>query len=131
MREESIKMDDKIAIIRIKGENRIPDRVEYALQTLKLCKRNYCSVVPSSQSYAGMLKKTKDYVTWGEIDDETYDMLVSKRGRDHGVQKSIKYFRLNSPKKGYGRKGIKHPFKNGGAVGYRGTKINDLIKRMV
>jgi large subunit ribosomal protein L30 len=38
-------------------------------------------------------------------------------------------FRLNPPKKGY--EGIKRSFKNGGALGYRGKEINNLIKRML
>ena len=46
-------------------------------------------------------------------------------------QKIRKNFRLNSPRKGYGRKGIKVSFNEGGALGYRGNKINDLIKRMI
>ena len=36
-----------------------------------------------------------------------------------------------SEKKGYGRKGIKTPFSKGGALGYRGDKINDMIQRMM
>ena len=50
---------------------------------------------------------------------------------DIGGKKIKKIFRLNSPKKGYGRKGIKVSFNNGGALDYRGDKINDLIKRMI
>jgi large subunit ribosomal protein L30 len=41
------------------------------------------------------------------------------------------YFRLNPPRKGFERGGIKKPFTQGGALGYRGEKINDLIKRML
>ncbi|HEC82133.1 MAG TPA: 50S ribosomal protein L30 [Thermoplasmatales archaeon] len=54
------------------------------------------------------------------------------------VEGSIKYrelpnikplFRLSPPQKGY--EGIKRSFKNKGALGYRGDKINDLIRRML
>jgi len=38
-------------------------------------------------------------------------------------------FRLNPPRKGYG--GNKRSFTNGGALGYRGEKINELIERML
>lgn len=41
------------------------------------------------------------------------------------------FFRLNPPKKGFERGGIKKPYKLGGALGYRGEKINDLILRML
>jgi large subunit ribosomal protein L30 len=40
-------------------------------------------------------------------------------------------FRLKAPRKGYGRAGIKKPFKIGGALGYRAKAINELIKKMV
>ena len=38
-------------------------------------------------------------------------------------------FRLSPPKKGY--EGIKRAFGVGGALGYRGDKINQLIRRMI
>ncbi len=37
-------------------------------------------------------------------------------------------FRLHPPRKGY--EGIKRSFTEGGALGYRGEKINQLIRRM-
>ena len=71
-----------------------------------------------------MLAVVNDYVTWGEVDDETLALLQEKRGNG-GV------FRLHPPRKGLGRKGIKAPFKRKGALGYRGTDINNLIRRMI
>lgn len=38
-------------------------------------------------------------------------------------------FRLNPPRKGY--EGIKRSYRNGGALGYRGEEINDLLERML
>jgi len=40
-------------------------------------------------------------------------------------------FRLAPPRKGYDRKGIKHPYSIGGALGYRGERINELLERMI
>jgi large subunit ribosomal protein L30 len=37
--------------------------------------------------------------------------------------------RLHPPKKGY--EGVKRSYKSGGALGYRGKDINDLIERMI
>jgi len=106
--------------------------------------------VENSSINLGMLKKIKDYVTWGEIDDSTFKELVEKRGEEFkaretdtkGKMKYNKYFefngkkykkvfRLNPPRKGFGRKGIKFPFTMGGALGNRSSAINDLIKRMI
>ncbi|MFA5176459.1 MAG: 50S ribosomal protein L30 [Candidatus Nanoarchaeia archaeon] len=56
-------------------------------------------------------------------------MKLKKELRD--VPGLKKYFRLTPPRKGFERGGIKIPFSMGGALGYRGNKINDLIKRML
>lgn len=40
-----------------------------------------------------------------------------------------KVFRLHPPSKGY--EATKRPFKAGGSLGYRGKKINDLLRRMM
>ena len=60
-----------------------------------------------------MVKKVKDYVTWGEINEETLKELVKKRGEfvkqnsdnyfEFEKKKYKKFFRLSPPKKGYGR----------------------------
>lgn len=41
------------------------------------------------------------------------------------------FFRLNPPVHGFEHAGTKKAFSLGGALGYRGIKINDLLKRMV
>lgn len=143
-------MTQKLAAIRVRGLTGIKIKINDTLQMLRLYKNNYCCVFPNTPTYVGMLKKAKDYITWGEIDDETFALLADKRGEEFNGKetdskkkieyndflkvdsKKIKrYFRLNAPKKGFGRKGIKHSFQQGGALGYRGQAINDLIKRML
>jgi large subunit ribosomal protein L30 len=39
-------------------------------------------------------------------------------------------FRLHPPLKGHKHRGVKYPHTLGGALGYRGSEINDLIKQM-
>jgi large subunit ribosomal protein L30 len=41
------------------------------------------------------------------------------------------FFKLNPPKHGFERKGIKVAFSQGGVLGYRKEKINNLLIRMV
>jgi len=142
------KSESKLAIIRVRGITGIEKGIKDTLNMLCIYHNNYCVVV--SDNLLGMIKKVKDYVTWGEIDDETYKLLVEKRGEEYkgritDTKKKInykkfiivnnkkykKYFRLNPPKGGFERKGIKVPFRKGGALGYRKEKINDLIKKMV
>ena len=143
-------MEQRLAAIRVRGITEIKSKVEDTLRMLRLYRKNYCCVLPGNPVYEGMLKYVKDYITWGKLDDETFKILVEKRGeefngRETDSKKKIryndfflinnkkikKYFRLNAPRKGFGRKGIKHPFSSGGALGYRSNSINELIKRMI
>ena len=41
------------------------------------------------------------------------------------------FFRLTPPKKGFERGGIKKAWQAGGALGYRGNEINELLLRMI
>lgn len=122
-----------IALVRIRGVIRINKEVADTLDMLKLHKKNFCSVQRATPSIIGMVKKVKDYITWGEIDDLTLKQLIEKRGviNPKDRKRTKPFFRLNPPKKGYGRKGIKKTFVQRGALGYRGQKINDLILRML
>jgi len=119
-----------IAIIRIRGTNDVKKEIESTMRMLKLHKKHTCSVYPKTEPLMGMLNKCKDYVTYGEIDEETYKLLVDKRA----IKKEGKvenYFHLQPPKGGFERKGIKTPFTLKGALGYRKEKINALIKKML
>ena len=132
---------NKIAIIRIRGIIKIRHDIKNTLKILRLYKKNCCVVIDSSPDNLGMVKKVKDYITWGEIDDETFKLLVEKRGELYKGRKDSKFvvdgkkykpfFRLQPPKGGFERKGIKIPFSVGGVLGYRGDKINNLLKRML
>ncbi len=140
-----------IAVIRIRGEIGVSHDVEDALKSLNLSHKNYCVVQKSSPTLLGVLHKIKDRVTYGEIEDETYDLLCKKRGEPYqgrikDAREKISYarkwmeidgkklkpvFRLNNPKGGFERKGIKTGYGAGGVLGYRGRAINELIVRMI
>jgi large subunit ribosomal protein L30 len=121
---------EKVAIIRLRGTNDIKVEIESTLKMLRLHKKHTCSVYPKTPVIMGMLEKCKDYVTYGEIDDETYNLLVEKRGmKKEG--KLVNYFHLQPPRGGFERGGIKKPFTLKGALGYRREKINALIKKMI
>ncbi len=133
MSETPIKKVELIAVVKVRGEINTNTDILDTLAMLSLHKRNFCSVQKATPSIMGMIKKCKDYITWGPISEETLKELIKTRAEKNPTQpeKTKKFFRLNSPKKGYGRKGIKTPFKLGGSLGDRGEKINDLIKRML
>lgn len=123
MSETKIEKGPKLAIIRIRGSITLSKDVKDTLAMLNLHKQNFCSVFDNSPTIKGMLNKVKDFVTWGEINEETLKLLTKPEGK--------KFYRLSPPRKGFGRKGIKVHFNKGGALGNRSEKINDLITRMV
>ncbi len=151
------------AVIRVRGQPDVNYDIENTMRLLGLTKVNHCVVVPENDVTKGMLQKAKDYITWGEVSEETLANMIRVRGRlagdkmitdDYLAEKSefktaddvakaiindgykMKdvegakiVFRLHPPVKGY--EGNKKPFSSGGALGYRGEKINDLIARML
>ncbi len=141
--------NEKIAIILVRGLVGVRQDVKDTLSMLGLTRKNHCVVIPNNPINVGMIKKAKDYITWGPISEEVFKELVAKRGEEWKgrvedskkkyTYKSLevdgkkykRYFRLNPPRKGFGRKGIKMPFKLGGGLGDRADKMDDLIKRML
>lgn len=141
--------EGKLAVVLVRGLVKVPRPIKETLFLMNLTRKNHCVVLDNNLVNQGMLTKVKDYITWGEISSETFKELIQKRGEPflqrEGDSKSKytynclvaedkkykKYFRLNPPRKGFGRKGIKVSFNASGGLGYRGEKMNDLIKRML
>jgi len=118
------KVSNPLAVIQIRGNVGVNYSIKNTLGLLNLNKKHNCIVVPNNPHFTGMLKKVKDYVTWGEINAETQKLLEKKT-------KKGKTYLLSPPKGGFERKGIKKPFSAGGVLGHRGAAMNDLIKKMV
>ncbi len=150
MTEAEIKnKNGKIAVILVRGLVRVSSQIKDTLLMMNLTRKNQCVIINDTPVSRGMIKKVKDYVTWGDIDEKTLSDLISKRGQEfQGRLKDRKgkysykslvidgknyktTFRLSPPLKGFGRKGIKMPFALGGSLGDRKEKINDLITRML
>lgn len=72
---------NKIAVIRIRGDLNIRKDNRDTLRMLRLFNKNYCVIINNTPNLVGMIKKIKDYVTWGEVDKETFELLLKKRGR--------------------------------------------------
>ncbi len=139
----------KLAVIQVRGMVKVTQKVKDTILMLNLTRKNHCAVLDDTPANRGMLNKVKDFVAWGEISEETFKKLVEARGEEFqsremdsrkkysyralefNGKKYKKYFRLNSPRKGFEKKGIKIAFEAGGALGYRGEKINDLVLRML
>ncbi|MFH1285652.1 MAG: 50S ribosomal protein L30 [Candidatus Micrarchaeota archaeon] len=150
----------RIAVVRIRGCTGIRAELEDTLKMLKLTRINHCSIVDDRATYLGMIHKCGDYITWGEIDESTFCDILLKRGRlpgdkpitgelikkagfasaDDYAKKFMggtaeleklgmkEVFRLHAPRKGH--KTIKKRYP-AGALGDRGSAINELLKRMM
>lgn len=117
-----------ICIIRISGRVGIRRDIEETLDRLRIRRKYACVVLDSNKENLGMIKKVKDFVAYGEIDDATYKKLVEKRGRK--VQGKLKpFFRLHPPRGGIDSK--KHFGVNKGVLGDNKEKINELVERML
>jgi len=111
------------AVVRIRGVMRTRERVESIFRAFRLTRKNHCVLVPQNVSTTGMLVKIRDYASWGEASDETIALLKKKFGEEKVV------YRLQPPRGGF-KGGIRQHYPKG-ALGYRGEKINDLIKAMI
>lgn len=148
------------AVIRVRGKAGTRKDLEDTLKMLRLKSVNHCVLVPETDDYLGMLRKAKDYITWGTIDKQTLSELLGKRGEIIGgkldgdflkeknfknfdelaeslIKKKVKLKDLKKIKPVFrlnppkkGYKPIRLPYPRG-ALGNRKDKINDLIKRMI
>jgi large subunit ribosomal protein L30 len=121
-----------IAVIRITGQIGLKKEVVETLNRLRLRKKYSCVVIDEKKKeLTGMIKSVRDFTAYGKIDDETYKMLVEKRGKkDPKNPGEIKpYFALHPPRGGIDSK--KHFRVGKGVLGDNKDKINDLIRRML
>ncbi|MFX1536333.1 MAG: 50S ribosomal protein L30 [Promethearchaeota archaeon] len=164
MSRSKLEISKRLAVIRIRGRVDRSLSIKKTLELLRLNRVNHCVIIDDRKTYEGMLQKTKDLITWGELDSLTMRELLLRRGRLEGgeriteeyikkntgfsgiddfINKFLNFeanlsdirglkqvFRLHPPRKGHKRRGIKQPFTLGGALGYRGNEINNLILRM-
>ena len=148
-------------IVRVRGSIHARHDVDETLRFLHLTRANHATVVPEVPSMRGMLSKVQGYVTWGEAEPDTVSLLLTQRGETMmgarltpesvadiapgqdlpAITRSVAeqglthvrglkpLFRLKAPKGGW--RSTKKPFALGGALGYRGRAINDLVRRMI
>jgi len=77
----------RLAIVRIRGTIGTKQEMKDTLAMLRLYRKNNCVVVENNPNYIGMIKKVKDYITWGEIDEGTFKELLEKRAKLPGNKK--------------------------------------------
>jgi len=148
-------------VVRVRGSVHARHDVTETLRYLHLTRPNNATVLPEVPSVRGMLTVIQGYVTWGEAEPDTVSLLLKERGETAGgarltdetlsdiaagedlstltrsvAEKGLTIvpglkplFRLRAPKGGW--RSTKKPFTLGGALGYRGRSINELVRRMI
>ncbi len=138
------KIENKLlAIVRVRGRVGVRQSISETLIRLNLKRVNNLAIVFGNKSNIGMIQKCNDFVTYGEIEEKTLEALLTKKeiklskeemedlksGKKNLRNIINKSITMHPPKRGY--EGIKKGYSTGGALGYRGQDINDLIKRML
>lgn len=150
-----------IAAIRVRGTTGVRGEVADTMKMLRLNRINHAVILDENPSYKGMLQKSKDYITWGEINEETLTKVITKRGRLPGGEKVTEEFlKENTSHKNIedvakavfkgekleeigikpvfrlhpprkGFKNVKKAYNEDGTLGYRGEDIENLIGKML
>ena len=148
-------------VIRVRGTIHARHDIIDTLDFLHLTRPNHATVLPEAASFKGMLVKVQGYVTWGEAEPETVNLLLKERGEtvdgnkldDKTLGEMSRTNDLNELTRSVLAQGLvrasgirplfrlkapkggwrstKKPFALGGALGYRGRAINDLARKML
>lgn len=70
-----------ILAVRLLGPFGVPSSIENALISLRLSGRFNAVLLDDNPSMVGMLRKVKDYVTWGKVKDGEISTLLKERGQ--------------------------------------------------
>lgn len=114
-----------IAAVRVRGTRDVPHKTRTTLENLNLDKRNQCVIYEDNDSIRGMLEQAKDFITYGEISDETIEELEDSKDVEieHGT-----VINLAPPSGGF--KDTKRNVNQGGALGQR-ENLDELLEKMI
>jgi large subunit ribosomal protein L30 len=76
-----------LVAVRIRGISDISQETKDTLMMLRLTRNCHATLLDSRPAYNGMLRKSKNCITWGEASKETIAQLLKKRGRLAGDNK--------------------------------------------
>ena len=132
-----------IAVVRVRGIAGVRKSINETLSRMNCSRVNSLSLMFGTKSNIGMIKKCNDFITYGPVSEQTVEKVIASKqvkvskedigavmdGKKRARDLMNVPIRLKPPRHGY--EGIKEGFSNGGALGYRGEKINELISRMI
>lgn len=71
-------------VVRLLGPIAVPKNMEYTLKSLRLGGRFNAVLLENNDSVVGMLRQSKDYVTWGNVGPKDIAALLKERGELQG-----------------------------------------------
>lgn len=110
-----------IAVLRVRGRVGVRGDINDTMGMLGIGRKHALAILKKSPPVMGMIKKSEDYITWGEISGETLEKLMEKSGKSAVVH-------LAPPKNGL--KSLKKRWPKGD-LGYRGHEMDKLVQRMI
>lgn len=69
------------AVVQVRGTAKTRKEIRDTLKMLRLHHVNHCVLIPDTPEYLGMIRKVKDFVAYGEVDQETLVTILRTRGR--------------------------------------------------
>ena len=134
--------------VRIRGQVNVSGEISSTLNSLRLMKKYSCVVIKETPEILGMIKKVRQFIMYGNVNDDVLKLLIEKRARKPGnkpilktevekVEKEIKsseiktikpFFALHPPIGGF-KKSTKKMFPKG--ILGENKNINELIRRML
>lgn len=69
------------AVVRVRGRVNVRGEVRDTLRFLRLHRANHCVLVPKNSTVDGMLRRARDYVTWGEVEPSVAGRLLAGRAQ--------------------------------------------------
>ena len=76
-----------LVAVRIRGLSDVPQKTKDTLMMLRLTRNCHATLLDNRPGYLGMLRRSRNCLTWGEISKETIFLLLEKRGRLVGDKK--------------------------------------------
>ena len=70
-----------LVAVRIRGMSDISQEIKDTMTMLRLTRNCHATLLDNRPAYNGMLRKSKDYLTWGEVSQENVTLLLKKRGK--------------------------------------------------
>ncbi|TAJ45253.1 50S ribosomal protein L30 [Methanofollis fontis] len=85
------------AVVQVRGVVNTRRDIKDTLKMLRLHHINHCVLIPDTPAYLGMIRKVKDYVAYGEVDERIVATVLATRGRLTGnIRLTDEYVRENS-----------------------------------